>query len=53
MCKTFDFKLERCFALSQGDLIETGHLLDDLRDLNIRALRRRDGRVLSLGAVRK
>ncbi len=40
--------IERGVALCQGDILEAAHLPDDLRDLSIRAFRRRDGRVLSL-----
>ncbi len=40
--------IERGVALCQGDTLEAAHLPDDLRDLTIRAFRRRDGRVLSL-----
>lgn len=40
--------VERGVALCQGDTLETAHLPDDLRDLGIRAFRRREGRVASL-----
>jgi DNA-binding NtrC family response regulator len=40
--------IERGVALSQGDTLEAAHLPDDLRDLTIRAFRRRDGRVIPL-----
>ncbi len=40
--------VERGVALCQGDALETAHLPDDLRDLGIRAFRRREGRVASL-----
>ena len=40
--------IERGVALCQGDTLEAAHLPDDLRDLTIRAFRRREGRVLSL-----
>ena len=40
--------IERGVALCQGDTLEAAHLPDDLRDLSIRAFRRRDGRVPTL-----
>jgi len=40
--------IERGVALCQGDTLEAAHLPDDLRDLSIRAFRRRDGRVIPL-----
>ncbi len=40
--------IERGVALCQGDTLEAAHLPDDLRDLTIRAFRRRDGRVIPL-----
>jgi len=40
--------VERGAALCQGDRIEAAHLPDDLRDLGIRAFRRRDGQIPSL-----
>ena len=40
--------IERGVAICQGDSLEAGHLPDDLRDLTIRAFRRRDGRVIPL-----
>jgi DNA-binding NtrC family response regulator len=40
--------IERGVALCQGDTLETAHLPDDLRDLSIRAFRRRDGKVIPL-----
>ncbi|MBI5330433.1 MAG: sigma-54-dependent Fis family transcriptional regulator [Betaproteobacteria bacterium] len=40
--------IERGVALCQGDTLEAAHLPDDLRDLTIRAFRRRDGRVVPL-----
>ncbi len=40
--------IERGVAICQGDTLEAGHLPDDLRDLTIRAFRRRDGRVIPL-----
>ncbi|HMM46734.1 MAG TPA: sigma-54 dependent transcriptional regulator [Thiobacillaceae bacterium] len=40
--------VERGVALCQGDTLEAAHLPDDLRDLAIRAFRRREGRVASL-----
>jgi DNA-binding NtrC family response regulator len=40
--------IERGVALCQGDVLETAHLPDDLRELTIRAFRRRDGRVMPL-----
>ena len=40
--------IERGVAISQGDTLEAAHLPDDLRDLSIRAFRRRDGRVVPL-----
>jgi DNA-binding NtrC family response regulator len=40
--------IERGVALCQGDSLEAAHLPDDLRDLSIRAFRRRDGKVVPL-----
>jgi DNA-binding NtrC family response regulator len=40
--------VERGVALCQGDTLEAAHLPDDLRDLGIRAFRRRDGKVVPL-----
>jgi len=40
--------IERGVALCQGGQVEAAHLPDDLRDLTIRAFRRRDGRVMPL-----
>ena len=40
--------VERGVAICQGDTLEAAHLPDDLRDLSIRAFRRRDGRVIPL-----
>jgi DNA-binding NtrC family response regulator len=40
--------IERGVALCQGETLEPAHLPDDLRDLAIRAFRRREGRVASL-----
>jgi DNA-binding NtrC family response regulator len=40
--------IERGVALCQGDALEAAHLPDDLRDLTIRAFRRRDGKVIPL-----
>jgi len=40
--------IERGVALCLGDTLEAAHLPDDLRDLTIRAFRRRDGKVISL-----
>lgn len=40
--------VERGVALCQGDRIEAAHLPDDLRDLTIRAFRRKDGQVPTL-----
>lgn len=40
--------VERGVALCQGETLEPAHLPDDLRDLAIRAFRRREGRVASL-----
>jgi DNA-binding NtrC family response regulator len=40
--------IERGVALCQGDTLEAAHLPDDLRDLSIRAFRRRDGKVIPL-----
>ncbi len=40
--------IERGVAICQGDTLEAAHLPDDLRDLTIRAFRRRDGRVIPL-----
>lgn len=40
--------IERGVALCQGDTLDAAHLPDDLRDLTIKAFRRREGRVASL-----
>jgi len=40
--------IERGVAICQGDTLDVAHLPDDLRDLTIRAFRRRDGRVIPL-----
>ena len=40
--------IERGVAICQGDTLEAAHLPDDLRDLTIRAFRRRDGRIIPL-----
>ena len=40
--------VERGVALCQGDILEAAHLPDDLRDLSIRAFRRRDGKIIPL-----
>ncbi len=40
--------IERGVALCLGDTLQAAHLPDDLRDLSIRAFRRRDGRVVPL-----
>ncbi len=40
--------VERGVALCQGDTLEAAHLPDDLRDLAIRAFRRKDGQVPTL-----
>ena len=40
--------IERGVALSNGRSIEAAHLPEDLRDLNIRAFRRKEGRICSL-----
>jgi transcriptional regulator with PAS, ATPase and Fis domain len=40
--------IERGVAICQGHTLEATHLPDDLRDLSIRAFRRRDGRVIPL-----
>ncbi len=40
--------IERGVAICQGDALEVGHLPDDLRDLTIKAFRRRDGHIASL-----
>jgi len=40
--------IERGVAICQGDTLDVAHLPDDLRDLTIRAFRRRDGRVVPL-----
>jgi DNA-binding NtrC family response regulator len=57
LLKTYDFPgnvreleniVERGVALCQGDTLEAAHLPDDLRDLAIRAFRRRDGQVPTL-----
>ena len=40
--------IERGVALCQGDTLEAAHLPDDLRDLTIRAFRRKDGQVPTL-----
>jgi DNA-binding NtrC family response regulator len=57
LLKTYDFPgnvreleniVERGVALCQGDTLEAAHLPDDLRDLAIRAFRRKDGQVPTL-----
>ncbi len=57
LLKTYDFPgnvreleniVERGVALCQGDTLEAAHLPDDLRDLTIRAFRRKDGQVPTL-----
>ncbi|MEW5787233.1 MAG: sigma-54 dependent transcriptional regulator [Pseudomonadota bacterium] len=40
--------IERGVALCQGDTLEAAHLPDDLRELTIRAFRRRDGKIIPL-----
>jgi DNA-binding NtrC family response regulator len=40
--------IERGVALCQGDTLAAAHLPDDLRDLSIRAFRRKDGKVIPL-----
>lgn len=40
--------VERGVALSTGEVLEAAHLPEDLRELTVRAFRRREGRVLSL-----
>ena len=40
--------IERGVALCQGDTLEAAHLPDDLRDLSIRAFRRKDGKIVPL-----
>ena len=40
--------IERGVALCRGDTLEAAHLPDDLRELTLRAFRRRDGRVVPL-----
>ncbi len=40
--------IERGVAICQGETLEAAHLPDDLRELTIRAFRRRDGRIASL-----
>ncbi len=40
--------IERGVALCQGNTLEAAHLPDDLRDLSIRAFRRREGKVIPL-----
>jgi DNA-binding NtrC family response regulator len=40
--------IERGVALCQGDTLEATHLPDDLRNLSIRAFRRREGKVIPL-----
>ena len=40
--------VERGVALCQGDTLEAAHLPDDLRELTIRAFRKKEGRVVSL-----
>ena len=40
--------IERGVALCQGEVLEAAHLPDDLRELTIRAFRRRDGKILPL-----
>jgi DNA-binding NtrC family response regulator len=57
LLKSYDFPgnvreleniIERGVALCQGETLEAAHLPDDLRDLTIKAFRRREGRVASL-----
>ena len=57
LLKSYDFPgnvreleniIERGVALCQGDTLEAAHLPDDLRDLTIKAFRRREGRIASL-----
>jgi len=57
LLKSYDFPgnvreleniIERGVALCQGDTLAAAHLPDDLRDLTIKAFRRREGRVASL-----
>jgi DNA-binding NtrC family response regulator len=40
--------MERGVALSNGAVIETGHLPEDLRELNIKTFRKKDGKIPSL-----
>jgi DNA-binding NtrC family response regulator len=40
--------IERGIALSNGTTIEVAHLPEDLRELNIRTFRKREGKILSL-----
>jgi transcriptional regulator with PAS, ATPase and Fis domain len=57
LLKSYDFPgnvreleniIERGVALCMGDTLEAAHLPDDLRDLAIRAFRRRDGQIRTL-----
>src|SRR5574340_359252 len=41
--------IERGVALNTGDTIEVGHLPDNLRELSVRAFRKKEGRISSLG----
>jgi transcriptional regulator with PAS, ATPase and Fis domain len=45
--------IERGVAIASGDTIEVAHLPDDLRDLNIRTFRRKDGKIPSLDEQEK
>ena len=45
--------IERGVALCQGETLTAAHLPDDLRDLTIRAFRKKDGRVPSLDEQEK
>ena len=40
--------IERGVALTNGDIIETGHLPEDLRDLSIKTFRKKEGKIPSL-----
>jgi DNA-binding NtrC family response regulator len=40
--------MERGVALTNGAVIETGHLPEDLRELNIKTFRKKDGKIPSL-----
>jgi DNA-binding NtrC family response regulator len=41
--------IERGVAINTGNVIEVGHLPDNLRELSVRAFRKKEGRISSLG----